>query len=190
MAIRLKYRSPTGETRPWTLKEIVQGYPLGHPSHPLFVHFPIAFYSGTLAFDILTRITPNPGLTLAATYLLIGAFAGTLLLVVTGLIDWAGMVRGSSKRRLATRHMLLQLAAASFFIVAFAIRWPDRARPQAETLWIVLEAVGYSILAVGQYLGGVLVYERGMRVSTGMADDRKQPAPRGNLSQPARPGTE
>ena len=181
MAIRLKYRSPTGETRRWTLKEIVQGYPLGHPSHPLFVHFPIAFYSAILAFDILTKITtpqgPSQGLVLAGSYLFLGAFAATLALVVTGLIDWAGMVRRSSKKRLATQHLLFQVTAAAFFVVTFVLRWPNRTQPEAEVLWIVLEAVGYAILMVGQYLGGVLVYEKAMRVSTGgNPEDLKQPA--------------
>ncbi|HEX2032234.1 MAG TPA: DUF2231 domain-containing protein [Actinomycetota bacterium] len=178
MAIRLRYRSETGETRNWTLKEIVQGYPLGHPSHPLFVHFPIAFYSGTLALDILTRITPNAGLVLAATYLYLGAFAGTLLLVITGLVDWLGMVPGSTKRRIATRHMLLQLAAAAFFIVTFLLRWESRTQPQAEVLWIVLEAVGYAILSVGQYLGGVLVYEKAMRVGGKITEAAERPPAR------------
>jgi uncharacterized membrane protein len=31
----------------------------------------------------------------------------------------------------------------------------------------VLEAIGYAIIIVGQYLGGVLVYEMGVRVRTG-----------------------
>jgi uncharacterized membrane protein len=181
MAIRLKHRSPSGETRPWTLKEIVQGYPLGHPSHPLFVHFPIAFYSAILAFDIMSRITrpegANQGLVLAGSYLYLGAFAATLALVLTGLIDWSGMVRRSSKKRLATNHMLFQVTATVFFVVTFVMRWPNRAQPQAETLWIVLEAIGYAILMVGQYLGGVLVYEKAMRVSTGGSlDDLRQPA--------------
>ncbi|MGH2724504.1 MAG: DUF2231 domain-containing protein [Actinomycetota bacterium] len=181
MAIRLKYRSPTGETRRWTLKEIVQGYPLGHPSHPLFVHFPIAFYSAILAFDIMSRIGrpegANQGLVLAGSYLYLGAFAGTLALVLTGLTDWTTMVRGSSKRRLATNHMLFQLTAAVFFVVTFFLRWPNRTQPQAEVLWIVLEAIGYAILMVGQYLGGMLVYEKAMRVSTGgKLEDLKQPA--------------
>lgn len=167
MPIRMKYHAPDGSVRSWSLREIVQGKPLGHPSHPLFVHFPIAFYSAILAFDILSRITPSPGLVLAGSYLFLGAFAATVMLLITGLTDWSTMVKGSSKRRLATRHMLWQLTASAFFIVTFVIRWPDRAAPEADTLWIVLEAVGYAILIVGQYLGGVLVYEKAMRVSTG-----------------------
>jgi uncharacterized membrane protein len=167
MAIRLRYHAPDGTVRNWSLREIVQGKPLGHPSHPLFVHFPIAFYSAILAFDIMSLISPSPGLVLAGSYLFLGAFVATVMLLITGLTDWWTMVKGSSKRRLATNHMLVQLTASAFFIVTFVIRWPDRAVPQADTLWIVLEAIGYAILIVGQYLGGVLVYEKAMRVSTG-----------------------
>lgn len=158
-------RAPDG--RRWSLKEWVQGKPLGVPTHSMFVHFPVAFYLAVLVFDAMSRITPSPGLVQAGSYLLIGAAAATALAGVTGLIDWAGMVRGSSKRRLATRHMLLQLTTAGFFIVVFFLRWPNRTQPEADVLWIVLEAVGYLVLIVGQHLGGLLVYQKAMRVSTG-----------------------
>jgi uncharacterized membrane protein len=163
----LRYRSPTGEVRPWRFVEIVQGKPLGHPSHPMFVHFPVALYLAVLVFDVMTRINPNAALVRAGTYLMIGGIVGTAFAAITGLVDWWGMVRGSSKRRLATRHMLFQLAAAVFFAATFALRWRNRDVAQAEITWIVLEAIGYAILAVGQWMGGILVYEKGMRVSTG-----------------------
>jgi uncharacterized membrane protein len=166
MPISLRNRA---QDRAWTFKEWVQGKPIGHPSHPMFVHFPIAFYLAVIVFDVMTRIEPNAGLVQAGTYLLIGAFLATVILLITGLTDWWGMVRGSSKRRLATQHLLTQLSAAVFFIVTFIIRFPDRFQAQADTLWIVLEVIGYLVIVVGQYLGGVLVYERGMRVSTGGA---------------------
>lgn len=150
------------------LKDLIQGKPLGHPSHPMFVHFPIAFYSAVIAFDVMSKMTPSPALVLAGTYLLLGAFAGTAGAAITGLVDWWGMVRGSKKRKIATRHMLLQLTAAGFFIVLFALRWGDRGQAEAETIWIVLAAIGYSILAIGQWLGGILVYKYAMRVSTGV----------------------
>lgn len=166
MSISLRNKA---QNRPWTLKEWVQGKPLGHPSHPLFVHFPIAFYTAALVFDVMSRIEPNPGLVLAATYLLLGAALATVLLVITGLVDWWGMVRGSSKRRVATQHLLVQFAAAIFFQVTLLLRFADRGQPQAEPLWIALEAIGYLVLIVGQYLGGVLVYEKAMRVNMGGA---------------------
>lgn len=164
----VQMRAPDG--RRWKLKEWVQGKPLGVPTHSMVVHFPVAFYLGAIAFDVMSRISPSPGLVLAGTYLLIGGFLGTLVAVPLGLIDWASMVKGSSKRRLATRHLVVQLTAAAFFVVAFVLRWPDRAASQAEISWIVIEAVGYLVLIVGQHLGGLLVYQKAMRVSTGGAD--------------------
>jgi uncharacterized membrane protein len=163
----LRYRSSTGDERAWTLKEIVQGKPLGHPSHAMFVHFPVAFYIGALAFDVLSRVGHFPQAPIAATWLILGAFAGSLLAVITGLIDWLGMVPGSRKRRWATKHMLLQLGAAAFFIANFAVRWTDRHQAEADVLWIVLGALGVAVVLVGNWFGGVLVYEMGMRVSTG-----------------------
>lgn len=168
MAISLRNRA---EDRPWTLKEWVQGMPLGHPSHPLFVHFPIAFYTAVLVFDLMTRIDPNPGLVLASTYLLLGALLATVLLATTGLVDWFSMVKGSSKRRVATWHLSFQVSAAIFFQTSLVLRFGSRTQPEAETLWIVLEVIGYLLLVVGQYLGGVLVYEKAMRVRTGGASD-------------------
>jgi uncharacterized membrane protein len=162
-----RYRSPTGEERSWRFVEIVQGKPLRHPSHPMFVHFPVALYLAALVFDVMSRIHPDPALVRAGTYLIIGAFIGTAFAVTTGLVDWWGMIRGSSKRRLATRHMLFQLTAAAFFVADFLLRWGNRDAERAEISWILLGAIGYSILAVGQWMGGVLVYEKGMRVSTG-----------------------
>ncbi|HEV3474148.1 MAG TPA: DUF2231 domain-containing protein [Actinomycetota bacterium] len=168
MPVSLKHRSPTGETRPWTVKEILQGKPIGHPSHPMFVHFPIAFYLAALAFDVMSRITPSPGLVMAATYLILGAAGFTVILAITGLIDWWGMVRGSDKRRIATRHMLLQLLAGALFQATLVLRWSDRSATQARGLWIALEVVGFLVITVAQYLGGVLVYEKAMRVHTGV----------------------
>jgi uncharacterized membrane protein len=37
--------------------------------------------------------------------------------------------------------------------------------------WIIIEAVGVTILLIGQWFGGVLVYEMGMRVRTGPTKD-------------------
>lgn len=161
----LETRAPDG--RRYTAVEWIQGKPIGVASHSMFVHFPVAFYLAVLAFDVMSRITPSPGLVLTGTYLLIGAFAATAIAAFLGLVDWWGMVKGSSKRRLATQHMLLQLTAAAFFIAAFIMRFPDRTLAEARTSWIVVEIVGYLVLIVGQHLGGLLVYSRAMRVRTG-----------------------
>jgi uncharacterized membrane protein len=168
----IKLRSPEG--RPWTLKEIVQGKPLGHPSHAMFIHFPVAFYIGAFVFDVLSRFGDYKAAPLAATWLIVGAFLATIAAVTTGLVDYFGMVPGSTKRRWATRHLLFQLAAFAFFAVNLAVRYNDRYLQKAKPLWIVLGGIGCVFLTIGQWLGGVLVYELGMRVSTAERGDAAQ----------------
>ena len=166
MAIQLRYRSPTGETRPWTLKEIIQGKPINRPTHPMLVHFPIAFYFGALALDIMSRVATFPSAPLAATWAILGALAATVGAATTGLADWATIRRGSRAKALANRHLLLQLTVAAVFVVVLALRWGDRHRPEANVLWIVLEAIAVAILIVAADLGGRLVYWIGMRVGS------------------------
>src|SRR6266511_2289829 len=113
MAIRLKYRAPSGETRPWTLREILQGKPIDRPIHPMLVHFPIAFYIGALGLDVLSRIGRFPAAPLAATWLILGSLAGFVGAALTGLAERSTMRHESRVRTLATRHMLLQYTARS-----------------------------------------------------------------------------
>ena len=183
MAIQLRNHLPSGEVRNWTLREIVEGQPIGHPSHALFVHFPVAFYIGVLAFDLMTKWFDFPTLVLAATFLIIGAQAGSVFAVTTGLVDWWQMAKGSEKRKKATQHMLFQFATFGFFVVALALRWSDRDLSEAKVSWIVIEAIGVSTLLVGQYLGGVLVYQMAMRVRT----TRRAPRQEAPVSSPGAP---
>ena len=164
MAIRLKYRSPSGESRMWTIKEIVEGKPLGHPSHPLFIHFPLAFYIGVLGIDLMTKFGTFPSAVLATTWLLMGAFAGTAAAALTGLVDWWGMRKGSLTRHKTNQHMFFQLVTAGIFIVNFILRYGDRHLHEARAYWILIDLVGVITLTIGQYLGGMLVYGIGFRV--------------------------
>ena len=50
------------------IKDVVQGKPLGHPSHPMFVHFPTALFPTSLLFDALSWAIDQPELVTAAFY--------------------------------------------------------------------------------------------------------------------------
>jgi uncharacterized membrane protein len=160
----LKTTDRDGTERYWTLKEVVQGKPLGHPSHVMFVHFPVAFYVGALAFDVASRAGRFPEAPVAATWMLVGALAGSIFAVITGLVDWWGMKPGSRTRRVANRHLLFQAITAVLFQSSLLLRFADRNVSRAETTWIVLEAIGVLTLTYGQYLGGFIVYRIGYRV--------------------------
>ena len=167
MAIRLRYRSPTGETRPWTLRELIQGMPIDRPTHPMLIHFPIAFYIGTLALDVLSRIGHHPTAPLAATWLNLGALLGFVAAATAGLADRSTMKPGLRVRKLATRHMWLQFTAAAIFAVDLAVRWPHRHDPRSSFLWIALGLTGVVVMSVAADIGGAMVYKIGYRPEAG-----------------------
>jgi uncharacterized membrane protein len=158
-------RPAPAQGRPrWTLLDILRGKPVGAPTHAMFVHYPIAFYTGALGLDLLSKFGTFPSAPLAATWLILGAFLGTAAAVTFGLLDYVTMRSGSTIKRVATRHALTQVTAAVLFIVNFAIRWGDRHLAEAKPLWIVLDVVGVGLVGLGAYLGGKMVYEMGYRV--------------------------
>ena len=163
MAIMLKYRTPTGETRPWTLREILQGKPIDRPTHPMLVHFPIALYIGALVLDVLSRIGTFPAAPLAATWLILGSLAGFAVAALTGLAERSTMRHESRIHTLATRHMLLQYTAAAIFVVDFAIRWSHRHDVHASLLWIALDLIGVLVMTVASDIGGQMVFKIGYR---------------------------
>src|SRR5438132_7989155 len=163
MRIQLKHHAPSGEIRAWTFKEIVQGKPLDRPTHPMVVHFPIAFYYGALALDILSRAGGFAAAPLAATWLIVGAFAGTLLAAATGLADRATMRPGSRVRAKANLHLGIQLTATAVFVLNLIVRWSDRHVPHARPLWIALDAIGVLAVSVGADFGGQMVDKVGFR---------------------------
>ena len=163
-----RYRTETGERKFWPLKDIVRGRSVGRPTHPMFVIFPLAFFIGALAFDVLSVIGLK-GTVLTGGYLLAGGLIGALFAIVTGLLDRAAMRPGSQIRRVSTRHMIIQLTATAIFLVDLIVRWshtfPHAHRvDKAETLWVVLGALGVIAIIAGGDVGFNMVFKMGVRV--------------------------
>lgn len=159
-------RAPDG--RRWSPKEWVQGRPLGHPTHAMLVHYPVAFSAGVLGLDVIARRGGDePGLVRAAAYLAAGAAAAGLVAAVPGLVDWWGMKPGSRTRRVANKHLLLQSFSLALLVATAAIRWPNRSDPVPSAAATVLSALAVATILWGNYFGGELVYRIGFRVTTG-----------------------
>jgi len=149
----------------WTIKDVVQGKPLCHPSHPLFVHFPSALFPAALLFDVISRIDADLTFTRAAFYNISLGLAVAAFAAMTGLVDYLPMVGGSTKKRLGTYHLIGQVASVTCLAVSLVIRAFDFDATQTTWPALLLAAVGVGALVVGNYFGGSLVYRQGMRVS-------------------------
>ena len=147
----------------WTLKEIAQGKPWAHPTHAMFTHFPTALYPTAVVFGLISHVRGRGHAADAATLLIGLGILATVPAAVTGMLDRSGMAAGSTKRRVATKHMLYQVAALVLAIVAFALFLIERDGP-APLLGLVVLGAGVALVVAGNWLGGVLVYRLAMRV--------------------------
>jgi uncharacterized membrane protein len=159
----LRYRTESGDVKFWTLKEILQGKSINRVTHPVFVVFPIAFFSGALGTDVLSRLGLS-GAALAGTYAVAAGLIGAFFSIVTGLVDRSTMRPGSRIRRVATRHMFIQLTATAIFVANLALRWSDRHIQHGKVSWIILDAVGLATVIVGGDVGASMVFKMGYRV--------------------------
>ena len=149
----------------WTLKEVVQGKPIGHPSHALFVHFPAALLPAAFVFDLMSRVHADETLVRAAFYNIAFGLTMAFGAFVTGLVDYLPMVGGSRKKKLGTYHLLAQVPALASFVVSLVVRANDFDAEQTGIAALLLAGLGTLSIIVGNYFGGELVYRQGMRVS-------------------------
>lgn len=141
----------------------------GHPLHPILIPFPIAFFIGTLVFDILavTKMIDNYWYT--AGYLEIGGIGTGLLAAIPGFIDYFATVPpDSSAKKRATQHMLINIS----LIVIFAIALYCRTAASKQVV-LILEFVGVILLFISGWLGGTLVYRNQIGVDPRYANAGK-----------------
>lgn len=150
----------------WTLKDVAQGKPLNHPSHPMFVHFPSALLPAAAVFDVVSFIHPDVTVARAAAYNVMFGLAMAGGAAFTGLVDYLPMIGGSRKKRVGTYHLICQLTAVSAFAISLLFRVLDYDADQTPVVAFAFALVGVAALVVGNYWGGHLVYRQGMRVST------------------------
>jgi uncharacterized membrane protein len=137
----------------------------GHPIHPMLIPFPIAFFVGTFACDLVYWQTSNPVWATATLWLLEAGLVMAALAAVMGLID----VFGDQKiRQLST---VWWHAGANVFVVLIEL-YNLFARYQQGNSAIVpngllLSFVAVLLLLFSGWKGGDLVF----RGHVGVADN-------------------
>ena len=109
----------------------------------------------------------EPELVRAAFYNVAVGLAGAAFDIVTGLVDYLGMVPRSRKHRVTTWHLLLNVPVVLLFALSLGLRAPELDAARTPVYILVISALALPALVVGNYLGGELVYRVGIRVNTG-----------------------
>lgn len=144
----------------------------GHPIHPILVAFPIAFFIGALAFDVLGWFFENDSFHITALYLVIAGLLSGLVAAVPGFIDFLFTVPPeSSARRRAATHGLLNVAIMLLFVAVLFYR--VKAEHVSLPLLISLEVVGSILLGISGWLGGELISRNQISVDPRYAGEGK-----------------
>jgi uncharacterized membrane protein len=140
---------------------------LGHPVHPMLVHFPIVFWSCALAADVISLFT-QAGLAaeLASGTLALGGISG-LLAMIAGVLDFTTeLSKDSPARDAAITHLMAMGSAWLVFLLALALHGFPPKLPVSLAAQLATVA-GFLIMAFGAWVGGKLVYEFGVGTTSG-----------------------
>ncbi|HLY53853.1 MAG TPA: DUF2231 domain-containing protein [Steroidobacteraceae bacterium] len=132
-----------------------------HPLHPALTHFPLAFWIGSCASDLLALRSGAPvWWTVSHHALLAGVIMGALSLAAGVLELWLRVVPRAAVRWLVV-HASLMSAALLLFMVSLSLR----AASPPPLLAPAISLVGSALIIVGGFCGGTLVYRFGVGVA-------------------------
>lgn len=134
------------------LRALLSGTALGHPIHPLLVSAPIGSFTAASAMDVA-------GESAAAQRLIALGLITAVPTAVTGGSDW--VYTTGAERRVGFVHAATNWLALG----SYAASWQARRRERSG-LGIALALFGAGLLSVAGWLGGHLVYARGVGVDT------------------------
>jgi uncharacterized membrane protein len=135
----------------------------GHPIHPMLVPIAIGCWLFSFAADLICLKTgaAQPWQMLAY-YTMIGGIVGALVAAVPGLIDLLSLPPGPIKRTAIT-HMAINLTVVALYVCNAFMR---NGSPQDLKVPMILSTIAILLLLVSGWLGGKMVYEAGVGVST------------------------
>lgn len=147
----------------------------GIPIHPALTHFPVAAYVLAGAFDLISLVSGDGSGTardsyLAATWVLLGGIAVSLLTALTGFLDWMHLPAASQIRRTANTHMTIMLSVTTLVLIDAAVRLGRYDEPTVPVGIAVLTIVIAGLVSLGSAYGGALISDLGSRVRTADTD--------------------
>ena len=146
------------------LKDLLQGRFMNHPLHPLLVHLPIGLWVGSVIFDITFMANHNPTIAGTSFFCMLVGVIGAIIAAPAGLADYFTVPANTIPKRLATAHMLLNLAITGIYSINLFTRYRMLSGVPTEVTGgqLFLSLLSIVLLGVSGYLGGLLVFEYGV----------------------------
>ena len=140
------------------LKDVLNGTWLGHPLHPVLTDVPLGSWSGTMLLDLIWLNQESKGVADSADLTLLLGLLGATGAAVTGVTDWSDQI--DTDRRVGLVHGLLNGTISIMYLVSLILR-----RVGQRRAGIALATAGYLTSLFSAYLGGELVFAKGIGVN-------------------------
>jgi nitrite reductase/ring-hydroxylating ferredoxin subunit/uncharacterized membrane protein len=143
------------------LKIFLNGTWIGHPLHPMLTDIPIGAWTLTIILDLIGLLLGLPQLGLASSITACIGVAGALAAAAAGLADWMDV--DPPEKAIGAFHASVNVSATLLFLISFLMRWGRHWQPAWATFVVAL--AGYLLVMIGGYLGGALVFYKGVMIN-------------------------
>lgn len=143
----------------------------GKPFHPPLTDIPVGAYVLAAVFDVVSRIGYERAWAhdfyRAASFVLIGGAAVSVLAAITGFMDWLQTTeKGTQARRTVNAHAWTMVAVTLLVLTDIGLRvftsWDE---PSTPTVIAILTVVAALLTFIGGTIGGSLVFDDGFNVA-------------------------
>jgi uncharacterized membrane protein len=171
--------SLAGKTPPEMFSAILPGIAGLENIHPLFVHFPIAFFSAFFLIDFLGATTKKSQWRYVASWLLYLGTISAIFTVIAGLIAADSVEHGEDVHALMERHEHIGIAilSLSLFLSAWRLKKWGLNSVTGNTAFLGLAGFLCVLLSLGADLGGLMVYQYGVSVKSGSSNSNSETKP-------------
>jgi uncharacterized membrane protein len=144
----------------------------GKPLHPPLTDIPVGAYMLAAAFDVISAAGHEQewarDFYRAASFVLIGGAAVSVLAALTGFWDWLKSTEpGTQARRTVNAHAVTMVTVTVLFLVGIVVRvamfWDE---PSTTGLALALTLAAALLTVIGGTIGGSVAYDYGFNVET------------------------
>jgi uncharacterized membrane protein len=135
----------------------------GHPLHPVFIVFPIAFFIGALITDIAFWATKNTCWSMMSFWLIVFGVVGSVFSALTGFIEFITL-QPVRMLLIGWTHAIGNVLAVAAAVANWALRLNPQ-NPPTSSMRIILSVITVVILAFTGWWGGELAYRHGIGVT-------------------------
>ena len=129
-----------------------------HAQHVVLIHFPIALFLASVAFDFAAHWSGKRSLAAVIYWNLLGAAVMSLPVVITGVMAWQWQLEGQKLKGILLMHLVLGVTSSGLIWLVWWLHFRARRNPEAALpqYRLPVELVAAITVAVTAHLGGFL----------------------------------